>query len=88
MISIPFYQVCKIIDLDDPVCHCGQQPDAETAITHFNSKCGLTVSKTFTTLPTGIPSADYVLIELERKAGGTGFGLNGIRLIPLFETMP
>jgi hypothetical protein len=87
MISIPFYQVWKTID-PDLVCHCGQQPDAETAITHFNSKCGPTISKTFTTLPTGTPSADYVLIELERKAGGTGFGLDYVRSIPLFETTP
>jgi hypothetical protein len=68
MISIPFYQVLNPID-PDRVYACGQQPDPETAITHFNSKYGPTVGKTLTMMPTETPCVDYVLIELERKAG-------------------
>jgi hypothetical protein len=87
MTSVPFYQVWNTFD-PDLVYHCGQQPNAESAITHFNSKYGPTIGKSLTTRPTDMPCADYILIELERKVGGTGFGLDCVRSIPMFETKP
>jgi hypothetical protein len=84
MISMPFYQVRSTTD-PNLVYHCGQQPDCEAGITHFNKEYGPTVGKTFTTLPTGTPCADYVLVELERRGGGSDVGLDDVRSIPLFE---
>jgi len=84
---MPFYQV-RSIDPDAVYHHCGQQPDCEAAIQHFNSNAVPPLGKTLTTIPTGTPCVDYMLIELERKAGGTGVGLDYVKSIPLFETTP
>jgi len=83
MISMPFYQVSNTTDPDE-LYHCGSWPDGEAAIMHFNTIHGPTVGKTFTTLPAATICADYVLIELERRGGGLGFGLDEVRRIPLF----
>src|SRR6516162_2440894 len=63
MISMPFYQV-RSIDPDAVYHHCGQQPDCEAAIQHFNSNAAPPLGKTLTTIPTRTPCVDYMLIEL------------------------
>ena len=77
-----FYKVRNNRDFQE--YGCGPAPDAEAAIMHFNTQpeYGPKVGKAFTTEPTGTASADYVLIEQERRGG---VGLHDIRSIPLYE---
>ena len=82
-----YYRVCHR-ENSDPPYPCGPQDDAEAAIMHFNTYYGPTVSKTFTTLPTGTSCPDYTLIEQERRLGGDGQhgSIHDIRSIRLYET--
>ncbi len=78
---MPFYEVRNGTNPDPPY-PCGPWPDDEAAIVHFNTEYGPTIGEAFTTLPTGTASADYVLIEQERRGD---IGLHDIRLIPLYK---
>jgi hypothetical protein len=73
-----FYKVRHTSDLKE--YPCGRQQDAEAALRYFNEEYGPAVTTALTTEATGPATADFVLIEQERR---DGFGLHEIGQIVL-----
>jgi hypothetical protein len=73
-----FYKVRRASDLKE--YPCGRQRDREAAVRYFNEEYGTAVAATLAIEATGPATADFVLIEQERRGG---FGLHEIAQVKL-----
>jgi hypothetical protein len=77
-----FYKVCGR-DAPFEAYPCGEHPDDESAVMHFNSVYGSKMRRSFTTEGTREPRADYELVVQQRAS--TGAGLSDLRTVRLFD---